>query len=244
MRKQNKIIQKSVSKSGPKMIGLIVSLIRLIVWGAFLVLVYGCGVSSINLNPEIVPPNQEAIIGHVRIFKGKKEVTSSSCIIVFTDTNNTAKSQLQLDKSGWVFTTLPVGQTYLSFMSCAVWNGLVYGTRELHFDVPGGNRTLYFGHIEFHLPDKDLETTLDIASAELTRQSALNSTNKTYVGVTHNLKSLTNLILIGDPGKEYITSEDNIDSARFEYSKRYLSKIDLAKSIAGPSQLSNEKSIR
>jgi hypothetical protein len=89
----------------------------------------------------------------VRVFKGEDEVTGS-CSILFTDEKKQGIGY-SLDDSGWVFATLPRGPRHLSFVNCAVWNGLFYGTDALRFDVAGGGRTTYFGDVSFYLADED-----------------------------------------------------------------------------------------
>ena len=95
----------------------------------------GCrGTPAINLRPDNIPQGHGAVFGRVEVFKGKSDVTGA-CFITFTDENNEDKASLSLNNSGWVMTALNVGPTYLSFINCAVWNGLMYGTRQLRFDV-------------------------------------------------------------------------------------------------------------
>jgi hypothetical protein len=118
--------------------------------------VAGCAAKAVDLRPNDIPRGQGAVLGRIQVFKGDSEVTSA-CYVNLTNEKEEDVGRLSLDRSGWVATPMKEGKTYLSFVSCAVWNGLSYGTRQLHFDVRGKGAVTYFGHVRFDLEDRDME---------------------------------------------------------------------------------------
>jgi len=112
------------------------------------------------VSPAKLPNDRGIAAGRVRVFKGESEVTSA-CYLSFDD-GAELKASYSIDKTGWVFAALPRKKMYLYFVSCAVWNGLSFGTRQIHFEVPGDGSAAYFGDIEFHLANNDLKTTFEV----------------------------------------------------------------------------------
>lgn len=181
--------------------------------------VAGCGrVSSTNLRPNALPPGHGAVFGRVQVFKGTKEVTGS-CSVSFTDENNQEKGARSLDDSGWVFTSLPEGTTYLSFVQCAVWNGLMYGTRALDFAVAAPGRATYFGHVRFALPDEDGKKTLDALALGVAGVPVTSALGAAVVSTTTGAGTLSAALM--PTGTNEVTVDDRSAEALAEYRARY-----------------------
>jgi hypothetical protein len=188
-----------------------------------------CGTAAINLQPESVPPDHGAAVGQVRVFKGDSEVTGS-CYVQFTDQDKELKAALSLDDSGWVFTPLRAGPTYLSFVSCVVWNGLDYGSRQLRFELASG-RTTYFGHLEFHLADRDQEITGQAIASSATGMPA---TSLAGALVSTATVVTGEVLRFGSPdGRDHVTVADQLAAALLAYSARYGRAPEALSSIAG-----------
>ncbi|MET0793568.1 MAG: hypothetical protein ABW061_18760 [Polyangiaceae bacterium] len=114
----------------------------------------GCASSAVNLEPSKVPSDQGALFGHIEVENQGKDITGS-CYVALSDEGQRQKANLSLDRTGWLFTAVPRGSTYLSTVMCVV-GGLVkyqaaFNTRKLKFDVPGAGTIAYFGHLSIDL---------------------------------------------------------------------------------------------
>jgi hypothetical protein len=164
------------------------------------------------------------------VFKGDSEVTRN-CYVTFTDENNETKASLSLDKSGWIFTPMAPGPTYLSFVTCAVWNGLMYGTRQLRFDAMGQGAITYLGHVRFDLANKDWEITLGaavrgVANVPVTTVAgAIASTAVTAAADVIQFSSAD--------GENKVTVKNEAEVAIREYVTRYGSPPTVFSSLAG-----------
>lgn len=89
--------------------------------------------------------------GNVKVFDGGRDVTRK-CQIVFSDDINYPKANVSLDASGWVFTHVAAGRTFLSYVECDLAMARRrYYTRALGFDVDAPDLATYFGHVEVEI---------------------------------------------------------------------------------------------
>ena len=107
-----------------------------------------CAESALSLRPAMVERTQGAAFGRVTGFKDQEDVTDH-CRVVFTGADKVTKKYLALDKTGWIFTGMEPGTTYLSRVSCGFRR---LDMKELRFDVPGAGKIAYFGHIRVVFP--------------------------------------------------------------------------------------------
>jgi len=203
----------------------------LIICAAFVWFTTGCAStqSAKTFHPKSIPPRQGAVVGHVRVFKGEDEVTGS-CFISFTDEKEQGQVY-SLDDSGWVFTTLPQGPQYLSFVSCVVWNGLTFGTRELRFDVAGHSRSTYFGHVRFDLADEDAEVFWNAAAAGVAGVPVTSVPGA--FAATGAQALITSVQLTSPDGTNRVTAEDHVEVAIAQYEQRFRQTPDISFSLAG-----------
>jgi hypothetical protein len=185
---------------------------------------FGCAGRAVDLRPESIPPTHGAVLGRIQIFKGDSEVTSA-CYVNLTDENEVAVGRLSLDRTGWVATSLKQGETYLSYVSCAVWNGLSYATRSLHFTVRGHGTVTYFGHLRFDLEDRDAEITLAAAAGGL---SAPVGNMGAAVGAGFAARAEVDRT----PRDERVTVTDEADEASRAFTEKYRIIPSLFKSLA------------
>ena len=113
-----------------------------------------CATSSSNLKPGELSNDKGAFFGHIQVFNQNEDVTSS-CYVEFTDSEGHRKQYTSLDKTGWIFTSVVPGDTYLSMAICTV-GGLMkrniqFNTRELKFAVSDQLKMSYFGHVAVHM---------------------------------------------------------------------------------------------
>jgi hypothetical protein len=117
--------------------------------GALLAALGASGCAEVPvLHPGAIPGGTGAVFGHVQVVGPDGEVTKS-CIVEFMNQGFERVALVKLDETGWIFTSLPTGPTYLSWVSCpaAFRVGGMHATRELSFDVEGGKALTYFGHV-------------------------------------------------------------------------------------------------
>ena len=107
-----------------------------------------CAESALNLRPAMVERTRGAAFGRVTGFKDQEDVTGS-CRVIFTGADKVRKKFLALDKTGWIFTGMDPGTTYLSGVSCGFRR---LDMKELRFDVPGAGKIAYFGHLRVVFP--------------------------------------------------------------------------------------------
>lgn len=106
-----------------------------------------CASVSPALVPGQVPAGQGGLFGRVAIVS--KGNAAPICSVVFSDEDGERKGAASLKESDWVFITLKPGPTYISTFVCAIGTSIAqYETRALKFDVPGGDRLVYFGHVD------------------------------------------------------------------------------------------------
>lgn len=208
----------------------------------FLILVLGlalnaCGAAAVkagNLQPGQIPRGHGAAIGRVQVFKGDSEVTGS-CYVGLTDRANEPKGNISLDRTGWVMVSPVIGPTYLSSVSCIVWNGLNYGTRLLSFNVVGDGKTTYFGHVQFHLANRDWQIALDAVTSSV----ATVPVTGVVGAVASNLVTGATEIARFDSadGENHVTVQNDLDTAIREYSARYHRAPDARWSVVGAPSL-------
>lgn len=98
-----------------------------------------------NLVPQHVDGGQGAFFGHIEVVDvGGKDITGE-CYIYWADGVD-HKRAMKLDYTGWVFSTVPIGPTFLWEARCELSN-LRYSAREVAFQVPGNGTIVYFGHV-------------------------------------------------------------------------------------------------
>jgi len=114
----------------------------------------GCVSSGTNLKPGNVPKDRGALFGRIEVENQGKDVTGA-CYVALSDEAEHQKANLSLDRSGWLFTTVTRGETYLSTVMCTVGGFVKYNatfhSRALYFDVPGDGTIAYFGHVRINL---------------------------------------------------------------------------------------------
>jgi hypothetical protein len=187
-----------------------------------------------NLRPDNIPPGHGAVIGRVTVFKGDSEVTRE-CYVAFTDEKKETKASLKLDKSGWIFAPMTAGATYLSFVTCAVWNGLTYGTRQLQFDAMGQGAITYFGHVRFDLANNDWAITAGIAAGAVVRELAsVPVTSVTGALASTAVTAAADVIQFSSAdGENNVTVKNESEIAIREYVKRYGQTPKVFSSLAG-----------
>jgi len=114
----------------------------------------GCASSAANLQPSKVPAGHGALFGHIAVENQGKDVTSH-CYVGLTNSANEQHTYLSLDQSGWLFSSVPRGQTYVSNFLCTLGGLIKYNaafhTRRLSLNVPGNGAIAYFGHVRIDL---------------------------------------------------------------------------------------------
>ena len=202
----------------------------LLICSAFAPFTAACAARSAKVfDPKSIPPKQGAVVGHVRVFKGEDDVTGS-CFVHFTDEKK-ENIDYSLDDSGWVFITLPEGPRYLSFVRCAVWNGLMYGTDQLRFDVAGQGRTTYFGDVRFYLADEDAKAFWNAVGAGVAGVPVTSVAGA--LAATGTQAVVTSVQLTSPDGVNRVTAEDRIETALAQYARRFHKTPDIAISLAG-----------
>lgn len=98
-----------------------------------------------DLVPRQVDVGQGAFFGHIEVVNGAGKDITSECSVYWTDGDNHKKA-MKLDYSGWVFSTMPIGPTFLWEARCELSN-LGYSARDVAFQVPGHGTIVYFGHV-------------------------------------------------------------------------------------------------
>ena len=97
----------------------------------------------------------------------KDEDVTTHCYAKFSDEKESRKAYKSLDSSGWVFTSVKSGDTYLDMVLCTVGgmikHNITYETRELKFSVPGDGKAAYFGHLTIQM-DYQMTTGATIAT--------------------------------------------------------------------------------
>lgn len=138
-----------------------------------------CASSASNLKPAAIAKGKGAIFGRV-IVTNKGENITEECDVHFGGDDEARKAQtdkppqrddpyggmfsgpsgapgqagspviVSLDETGWIFTTVNTGPTYLKQVSCSL-GGMskfpVYRSSDLQFPVHGGDRIAYFGNV-------------------------------------------------------------------------------------------------
>jgi len=113
-------------------------------------LLSACASSATKLRPDRVRAGEGAFFGHVRVLNRDADLTSR-CYVVLTDSREDRKASISLDGSGWVYSVVSPGDTYLSRVLCrttGMFQRVVeFKTRDLRFQVPAGGKLAYFGHV-------------------------------------------------------------------------------------------------
>jgi hypothetical protein len=163
----------------------------------------GCVSSATDLKPANVPSSEGALFGSIEVQNDGKPVTGS-CYLGLTDSRGHQKANLSLDKSGWVFTSVKRGPTYLSDVLCTLGGFIKYNatfhSRELLFDVEGQGTIAYFGHAKIEM----------------------NSAGSDVVAATIVLGALGNALASADEGaRATVEVRDELRDATLEYLRRY-----------------------
>jgi len=131
-----------------------------IAWYAAVICALGssaCASSASNLRLGDIPRDQGALFGNVEVVNEGENVTGS-CYVTFTDGGDVVKGNLSLDETGWVFTAVAPGPTYLNQVRCLLGGFIkynaTYDARDLSLEVPGGDKIAYFGHVRVDLNSK------------------------------------------------------------------------------------------
>jgi hypothetical protein len=199
----------------------------------------GCGATpATGLRPAAVPPGHGAVIGRIQVFKGDSDVTGS-CYVAVEDARNETAARLSLDESGWVFTTLPAGREMsLTPVSCTVWNGLNYFTRQLRFVVRGRGETTYFGHVRVRTEDRDGE----ILAAGILGGLASASVPVSYQAVSEGSAAAISAVQ-NAPRDDALTVDEMPRVAEKEYVTRYRSYPKLVTALAGGGRVRSEQPV-
>src|SRR5258706_923040 len=104
-----------------------------------------------SLTPGHIAAGEGGLFGHVEVYNRAEDVTEN-CSVVFSDERGDEKRVVSLKESEWVFITMKAGPIYISRFGCLLKGGIAnhaaqYETRRLRFDVTGGDRIAYFGHV-------------------------------------------------------------------------------------------------
>src|SRR4051812_1324051 len=78
----------------------------------------GCISPATNLVPGAVPEGQGAMFGKIEVLNEGDTVTGS-CYLLLSDEQSRGKVGLSLDDTGWVFTAVRTGPTYIGTL-CTV----------------------------------------------------------------------------------------------------------------------------
>jgi hypothetical protein len=134
---------------------------------------------------------------------------------------------VSLDNTGWVFAEIGSGRTYLSYISCNIFNLTSWGTqyfktREFAFDATGGGALAYFGHVHLYTHPPDIWEGL--AGQGQTGQSA----QKPSFALAGFFAFSEVLVAARDDehnsGPPLARVEDHFEDALVEYRSRYREK--------------------
>jgi len=104
----------------------------------------GCASSAVNLDPKELDPEEGAVIGRVRIFHDKREVTGD-CYLEFVDAAGNRKARVSLDETGEISTSMKQGPTSFGDLNCH--EDPSFRPEGLDFNVFGRGETTYFGNV-------------------------------------------------------------------------------------------------
>jgi hypothetical protein len=125
----------------------------------------GCASGAATLRPDQTARDEAAIFGRVVVHEDDKVITEE-CYVEITDEHDHRKAYVDLDNSGWVFTTIAPGRSYVSLVLCSGGAGNEFHTRYVGFEAPGRGELAYFGLLSVTLK------RVSKASAVLTRSVA------------------------------------------------------------------------
>ena len=182
----------------------------------------GCVSSATNLKPTKIPSSDGALFGRIEVQNDGEPVTGS-CYLGLTDSKEHQKANLSLDKSGWVFTSVKRGPTYLSDVLCTLGGLIKYNatfhSRKLLFSVDGRGTIAYFGHAKIDM----------------------NSAGSDVAGATILLGAVGNAIASANEGAgATVEVQDELQEATLEYLRRYGQPASLTPTLAlagGPARI-------
>jgi hypothetical protein len=176
-------------------------MLALVTWCA------GCASSATNLDPKELPPDEGAVIGRVRIFHKKEEVTSY-CYVEFVDAAGDRKARVSLDETGEIAISMKQGPTLFGVVNCH--EDPSFQPEPLEFTVFGHGETTYFGSVR-------LSVEADAPSKYWLMLGAIGTAVATSGGALPSYASVSN---------------DHIRAAR-QYVQRYGESPRLRVSLAG-----------
>lgn len=162
----------------------------------------GCAETPPPLSPAAIPPGEGALFGRIKV-ENKNEDVTGKCTFELTDASGQRKAATKLADDGWVFLAVRSGVTYISRVDCYLGYPASYTTRALHFEVPGGDKIVYFGHVAFDLKSEGPAVSADTAVA---------------VG---GLVGAALLLPTGEGKDAQYRSENHFDEAVRQYNGRY-----------------------
>ena len=181
----------------------------------------GCASSATNLKPGSGPTGQGALFGRIEVQNQGEDVTGS-CYVGLSDAAEHQKANLSLDKSGWLFTSVNRGPTYVSDLLCTLGDLIRYNasfhTRKLHFDVHGDGTIVYFGHVRVELKSEGS----GVVAATLLGGGLGNA-----------------LASAGEGENGAVQVHDGFDEAKREYRRRYGQQALLAPTLLLAAQPAN-----
>jgi hypothetical protein len=114
----------------------------------------GCASPASNLRIDAVAAGHGAFFGRINVRNEGRGVTKH-CYVEFTDAAAKRKIYTSLDNTGWVFSEVGNGPTYLSRVTCTLGGFIKYNaeyqTRKFYFNVRGGSEIAYFGDIQIEM---------------------------------------------------------------------------------------------
>ena len=118
---------------------------------SFAVALGACATAAGAFKPAAVSMEEGSLFGRVVVSNLGEDVTKR-CYVELTDESEERLRFLSLDATGWLFTAVRPGKTFLSSVSCTVTDSstfnIMHATRDLFFTVPAGRNIAYFGQVQ------------------------------------------------------------------------------------------------
>jgi len=177
----------------------------------------------------LAPSGSEgAVFGRLEVFNDGSPV-KSGCTARFAGESGSEKAALELDETGWVFTTLRRGLTYLSVTCTIGVSTPSYQSRTHAFEVLGQKKIAYFGHLKIdmhtnpYVKAEDPDGSREVA-AGLVRGGTTMLLGGTLGGILGQMATLAAMQgTAGQQGSSSATADvfDRFTDAKFAYETRY-----------------------
>ncbi|WP_437618758.1 hypothetical protein [Sorangium sp. So ce1151] len=174
-----------------------------------------------------IPDDQGAVFGHIRVLYGIETITDQ-CRIVFADEKGGNQTQVRLDETGWVFTSVKRGTTSVAAIAC-------YESRldpGISFDVPGNGQIVYFGHLYVELANNKINWSKVVSMYRFLSPSTGGVAGlmiASAVGVAAAGAEMAERSARHDPNTTGVERVDLFDEARREYEGRFGKQAALLK---------------